>query len=186
MTEKELNFLDYLLPKLSDAYPNRLSASCINDKYKEETGIDIDYREINILVDKYDGEYFEKTTPMRHVRITSEWDERIKIFGSLSHFLKRINEKNKEENNSTINESSITIENLILGDNNGIQSSDGDFNNPIIKNTNVTQSNNKVRKSLFIRIIKSPLTILILGLIVTAILNADRIVSWINDIINNI
>jgi hypothetical protein len=96
MTEKELKFMDYLMPKLSETYPNHLSVSCINDYYKEETGINIDYREINILVDNYDGEYFDKITPMGHVRITPKWKKIIDQYGSLSDFL--INEGHQKQN----------------------------------------------------------------------------------------
>lgn len=102
MTDEELKSLDFILPKLSDAYPDRISSSSLNDEYKENTGIDIDYRDINILVESYDGEYFDKTTPMRHIRITPEWDEKIKIFESLSNYLNIINEKIEEENKKQV------------------------------------------------------------------------------------
>lgn len=95
MTEKELKFMDYLMPKLSEKYPDHLSVSCVNDDYKEETGINIDWREINILVDACNGKYFVKTTPNRHVRITPEWKEIIGQYGSLSEFLS--DEKSKKQ-----------------------------------------------------------------------------------------
>lgn len=61
-----------------------------------------------------------------------------------------------------------------------------DLSKPININVNAVPSNNPVRKSLFKRIVTSPWFIGIVLVIIAAILNADRISDWINNIINNI
>ncbi|WP_319231665.1 hypothetical protein [Draconibacterium orientale] len=99
MIEKDLKFLDFILPILSDKYPDHISISELSRKYKKEKGVEIDYRELPIFVDNYNYEYFEQVTQMRAIRITPEWKERIDIFGSVSLFIERVNEKIEEENN---------------------------------------------------------------------------------------
>lgn len=116
MTEKDLKFLDFILPILRDKYPDYVSDSDLNLMYKKQKGIDFGYRELPIFVSKYEYEYFDKVSKMNHLRIISEWIEIIDEYKSLSKYLEHeknmlseIDNENKQINalNKKVNELSI-------------------------------------------------------------------------------
>ncbi len=115
MIEKDLKFLDFILPILSEMYPQNKSITYLSRQYGRETNIKYEYNELKILVDE--NEYLVKETPMYSVRIDSDWKAIIDIHGSLSKYLEFENEKievqNKKQNeiealNKKISELSIT------------------------------------------------------------------------------
>jgi hypothetical protein len=98
MTNKELKFLDFILPILKDKYPDFISVGDLNSMYKKQTGIDLGYRELPIFVDKYENVYFEKVSKMKHLRIMTDYIEIIEIHGSLSKYLESIDRDAKNKN----------------------------------------------------------------------------------------
>jgi hypothetical protein len=121
MTNKELIFLDFILPILKDKYPDYFSVSDLNSMYKNQTGIDFGYRELSMFVDKYENIYFEKVSKMRHLRILTDWIDILDNYDTLSKYLdfedqkmKKEDEKQKEIESLDKKVRELTIKNLEL------------------------------------------------------------------------
>ncbi|MEW7292882.1 hypothetical protein [Aquimarina sp. 2304DJ70-9] len=80
----------------------------------------------------------------------------------------------------------INIENFIGGDNNGIQSSKSDFSDVNVKNNYQELNQETEKESLLRRIFLNPYVIGLIFVIIAAIFNAERIMNFINKIINDI
>ena len=94
MTEKHLNFLDYLLPRLSQC-PEGEFIDSIAYNYEKESAISFDYNEIAHFESLYEYKYF--TFPYsinRTAIITPETKEIIYTYGSLSKYLTSLSQQN--------------------------------------------------------------------------------------------
>jgi len=99
MTEKHLNFLDFILPRLCKNYENGDVLSSLAEYYKRDTGNDFVYENIKPFQDLYDGVYFNVINNLGLVVITPEYKVIIDSHGSLSKYLQNLNhEKTKKTN----------------------------------------------------------------------------------------
>jgi len=119
MTEKHLNFLDYLLPRLSKC-PDGEFIDSIAYEYEKESGISFDTDEIDHFESLYEYQYF--TFPYsnlnRTAKITPETKEIIDTYGSLSKYLISLSQQNtkaiKRKNWITISPIIINVILLIV------------------------------------------------------------------------
>ena len=97
MTEKQLKLLDFILPRLSEIYPNSSSLSSLTHEYKKQSGIEFDYKEEKHIIDLYNYQYFEfNEITNDYIKITPEYKEIIDRHGSLTNYLKEQNDIEKE------------------------------------------------------------------------------------------
>ncbi len=88
MTEKHLRLLDFVLPKLSEIYPNSTGLSSLTHEYKKQTNIKFDYKEEKHIIELYDYLYFEYDSNTNDfIKITPEYKEIIDSYGSLTNYL---------------------------------------------------------------------------------------------------
>lgn len=87
MIEKDLKFLDFILPRLCKVYETGDTLNSLSYDYKKETGIDIPYEEIQPFEDLYNGVYFDVITNVGLIVITPEYKSIIDNYGSLSEYL---------------------------------------------------------------------------------------------------
>ena len=115
MTEKQLRLLDFVLPKLSEIYPESSSLSSLTHEYKKKTDIKFEYKEEKHIIELYDNLYFEyNSITNNYIKITPEYKEIIDRCGSLSNYLTE-QENIDKENQKIDNELNILqIENARL------------------------------------------------------------------------
>ncbi len=100
MIKKEhLAFLDFMLPILNEKYPNHGILDYLADNFKDESGIDMDYKEIEYFQKLYDGDYFETITNHGQVKISLKGKQIIDNYGSLSQYLIAKSQENKKATN---------------------------------------------------------------------------------------
>ncbi len=95
-------FLDFLLKKLNEVYPNGESIATIAHKYKKETKIKIDYPDQKYIEERYENKYFKQIGNTFHVKITPNAKKIIDTYGSLTLYLDELNKQ--EQDNSAKDE----------------------------------------------------------------------------------
>jgi hypothetical protein len=100
MTERNLEFLDYILLKLNENYPDGDSINSLAHKYKKDTGKIFDYKDQNHFQELYDNKYFTNNGNGSYLVITAETKEKIDTYGSLSNYFEEennLNQSNQKE-----------------------------------------------------------------------------------------
>lgn len=99
MNTKDLKFLNFLLPILSNKYPGHLSLNSIARRYFKEKNIKYTELELKTFIRNYEYKYFEPRGTTGNIVILPDCKEIIDIHGSLSKYLESI--QNKEKNKNT-------------------------------------------------------------------------------------
>lgn len=97
MKEKYLRFLDFILPILSEKYPDGMSLATLAHNYEKETQIKFNYQERIHFQNQYDNQYFEISGNLDYAIITSETQKIIDSNESLSQYLEAQNISNSLE-----------------------------------------------------------------------------------------
>jgi hypothetical protein len=115
MTEKQLKLLDFILPRLSEIYPNGSSLSSLTHEYKKQTNIKFDYKEKTHLINLYNYEYFEyNDSTIDYIIITPDFKDKIDKNGSLSEILNKQNNSELEKQKYEDELKKLQIENARL------------------------------------------------------------------------
>lgn len=162
MTEEHEKLLDFILPILSEKYPDGDTLNSLAHKYKKEKNISHDYQDLRLLKDLYDNDLFEVYKDSNYIRITPKAKEIIVTHGSLSEYLQAVNKENtkarKRSNLTTISPILIAfallIVTIIFGiNNNKLGSKIDKLENEIIKKDSlILELNNQIKDTDTLRI----------------------------------
>lgn len=97
MKEKYLRFLDFILPILSEKYPDGMSLATLAHNYEKETQIQFNYQDRIHFQNQYDNQYFEISGNLDYAIINPETKEINDSNESLSHYLEAQNISNSLE-----------------------------------------------------------------------------------------
>lgn len=106
INEKHLKFLDFLLPRLSNEYPEGGLLEYYANEYQKDEGEEFSYSDLIHFQELYDCEYFTVKSDLGYVVIEPETKSIITDYETLSNYLQQqailIAEEHTEINNSKV------------------------------------------------------------------------------------
>ena len=114
MKKEHLKLLDFILPILSEKFPNGEHLSTLTWTFKEKFDIEITNQERELFRKLYEYEYFESKGNVGMILIIPEIKEIIDKYGLLSNYIKEQVELIKKDNEVKDEERRLNLENLEL------------------------------------------------------------------------
>lgn len=114
MDEEHLKLLDFILPTLSEKYPDSIKIMDLTHQYKKSTGSKFNHKQVSFFVNTYDSIYFNKSGQLDQLTITTKTKHIIDNFGSLTKYFEENEKLIQKEKSSSDEITKLKTENLAL------------------------------------------------------------------------
>lgn len=114
INEKDLNFLDFILPIISKNIIASYYIDYLAEEYKSETGIEFTIDDLRIFIDEYDNKYIIKFGSGLKVKMSIEMKRIIDQYGSLSKYIEEQNNLELKELEESNELNKLQIKNIEL------------------------------------------------------------------------